>query len=518
MLHKQSSPKTVTDRETRYLAEPAILTTLILCGSLIVYGVVVIGAGNFYPLLLGLAGVIHTIASYRAIVKIPEQLQKWKWPTIIMDGACIATGLIFIPSEFHTIPQIVGILIAASIVILWDRFTSYTFLILAITLHTLFAFILSIHFSSYWIDDFTLLLLGFIIVETLHRSGKATQNRVHRLESLNEFAQKIGYSLEVDEVLTLIGAAVQNAIPADTYLLGITDDKKTIQFDLIFDDGEYFPPSTTPMDGTLSGWVIRNRQSLFIPDMRESVDPEGVKTILIGKDKDNRSWMGVPMRAEHISGVVSVGSYTPHNFDRTDFDLLENLAQQAALALDNAFHHAEVEAQSRTDSLTGAYNHNYIVSILHREAEENQAEALPLSLIMLDVDYFKQYNDQYGHIVGDQVLIMLTKTIRQHINSTDAVGRWGGEEFIIVLPKTSGQQAFAVAKRIQQAMSVLLIRDRNGEYLHAPTVSQGVAIFPSDTDQIDHLIDLADQRLYIAKERGRNQVEMGQLDNEQWSI
>lgn len=250
--------------------------------------------------------------------------------------------------------------------------------------------------------------------------------------------------------------------------------------------------------------------------MRKNVDPEGVNIVLIGKNKNSLSWMGVPMLAEHVTGVVSIGSYKPNSFDRTDFDLLENLAQQAALALDNAFHHAEVKAQSRTDSLTGVYNHNYIVNILRREAETTPPF---LSLIMLDVDYFKKYNDLYGHMVGDQVLILLTKTIHEHIKDTDAVGRWGGEEFVIVLPKTNGRQAFAIAERIQKNMSTLLLRGRNGEYLPAPTVSQGIAVFPHDTNDVDHLIDLADQRLYLAKERGRNQVEpAGGPDDEHWSI
>jgi diguanylate cyclase (GGDEF)-like protein len=517
MRTKKSPITSVTNRETRYLAEPAMLTTIILSGGLIIYGIIAVHSGSLdlLPLLAGIAGVIYTGTLYRVIVKTPEYLQEWKWPTTLINALCIATGLIFIPDQFHIIPQIISILIASSLVVLWGRLTSCIFLTLVVGLHIFVAYALAINFSPYWLNDFTLLLLGLIIVETLHRSNKTTQDRIQRLESLNEFARKIVYSLETDEVLSLVGAAIQNAITADTYFLGMSDDGKTIRFDLIFDDGEYFPPYTTPIEGTLSGWVIRNQRSLFIPDMRENVDPEGVKTIMIGKDKNNQSWMGVPMRAEHISGVISVGSYTPNSFDRTDFDLLENLAQQATLALDNAFHHAQIKAQSRTDSLTGAYNHNYIVEIMRREAEKTRPGSLPFSLIMLDVDHFKRYNDHYGHMVGDQVLILLTKTIRDHISISDSVGRWGGEEFAVVLPNQNGPQAFAVAERIQQTMNTLIIQERTGKTVPAPTISQGIAVFPIETNEVDRLIDLADQRLYLAKERGRNQVEPGE---EHWSI
>lgn len=514
---QQSSPKYVADRETRYLAEPAILTTIILCCSLIGYGIGALRANamDLLPLFLGAVGVIYSIALYRIIVRTPELLQKWKWPTILIDAACIATGLIFIPNEFHIIPQIIGILIAASIVILWDRLTSWVFLSSAILLHFLFSIGLSINLAAFWVNDFTLLLLGLIIAETLHRSSKVAQHRIQRLESINDFARKIIYSLDADEVLSLVGSAIQDAIPADTYFLGVAQDEKTIRFDLIFDDGESFAPSTAPMEGTLSGWVIRHQRSLFIPDMLQNVDPDGLKTVTIGTTKNNLSWMGVPIHGDHINGVISVGSYTPNNFDRTDFDLLQNLAQQATLALDNAFHHAQIKSQSLTDSLTGAYNHNHIVDILRREAESNHDTTSPFSLIMLDVDHFKHYNDHYGHMVGDQVLVMLTQTIRNHIHASDAVGRWGGEEFMVVLPQTNGQQAYAVAERIQHTMSSLTIQGRDGESIPAPTVSQGIAVFPTETHEIDRLIDLADRRLYLAKERGRNHVEPSE---EHWSI
>jgi diguanylate cyclase (GGDEF)-like protein len=504
--------KHITYRETRHLAIPAALTTIVLCIYLIVEGfrALIFGGSNSWLILPGIVDVFYSIALYYTIVTTPSQLQKWRWITAFSNALCVVTGLLFLPDQLRIVPQIIMVLIAAITVILWDRITTYIFILITIGFYFLFADWLSISFSANLLNDSTLLILGFMIVESMYRLSQATQTRIQRLESLNEFARKIVYSLETDEVLSLVGAAIQNAINADTYFLGIMGDDETIHFDLIFDDGEYFPASTMPIEGTLSGWVVRNQSSLFIPDMRNDVNFEKAKTVSIGKNKTNLSWMGVPMRAQHVNGVVSVGSYTPNRFDRTDFELLENLVQHAALALDNAFHHAEVEAQSHTDSLTSAYNHNHIVEILHREAAYSQAECLPLSLIMLDVDHFKQYNDNYGHMVGDQVLILLTEAIRTHINATDSIGRWGGEEFTIVLPNTDGLKALTVAQRIQQTMNNLLIRGREGKDLPAPTVSQGIAVFPNETEDIHRLIDLADQRLYVAKERGRNQVEPGE--------
>ncbi|MBM4427473.1 MAG: diguanylate cyclase [Chloroflexi bacterium] len=99
------------------------------------------------------------------------------------------------------------------------------------------------------------------------------------------------------------------------------------------------------------------------------------------------------------------------------------------------------------------------------------------------------------------------KNIRQHIKDTDAVGRWGGEEFAISLPNSTGEQARQVALRIQESLSTFKLQLNGSGYLPTPTVSMGIAVFPAETDNINILIDLADKRLYIAKERGRDQIE-----------
>ena len=126
---------------------------------------------------------------------------------------------------------------------------------------------------------------------------------------------------------------------------------------------------------------------------------------------------------------------------------------------------------------------------------------------MLDIDFFKQYNDNYGHLIGDQVLEIITTTIQKHVKHTDLVGRWGGEEFVIALQGASGTQAYQVALRIRRSLAAIKINGRDGQLIPPPTVSQGIAIFPRESTDYFQLIDLADQRLYQAKERGRDQIE-----------
>jgi len=235
----------------------------------------------------------------------------------------------------------------------------------------------------------------------------------------------------------------------------------------------------------------------------------------VGKEKASLAWIGVPLKASNIMGIMAMASYRPNAFDLGDLELLSSLAQHVTLALDNSVRHAQVEEQARLDSLTGVYNHGYFLKKLAEQAETSSHAGNPLSLIMLDIDFFKQYNDTYGHLIGDQILTSLCTIIKRHIKQADAVGRWGGEEFIISLPNATGEQAWQVAKRIGDSMAEIRMEDREHRTVPVPTISQGIAVFPPEAGEIFRLIDLADRRLYVAKERGRNQIEPNERHWEQ---
>jgi diguanylate cyclase (GGDEF)-like protein len=508
MLRRLIFPKEVTDQEARRLARPAALAIMALCGLLILSGWEIMrtnGNQGSAPILIGIFGVIYGLILLYVIVPSPKLLIWFKWPIALINALAINIGVLYLPAMLGIIPHIILVLIAAIMIIIWGRAAANIFLLAAFVLHIGVTNWSVTPFTAN-VGDFSFFLMAGIVIETIQRLGNTNTNRIKRLEAINEFARQVSSSLDTDQVLTLISAAIQKAIEADSYYFGLVEGDQ-LQLHLIFDEGEFFPPAKVHLGGTLSNWVIQNQSSLFIPDLRNDVYLEGVKLVLIGKDKTSLCWMGVPMRAGHVNGIIAIGSYTPNVFNRADLELLENLAQQAALALDNTFHHAEVEAQSRLDSLTGAYNHGYIVNILNYEAENGLLNSTPLSLIMLDIDHFKQYNDNFGHIVGDQVLTTLTQAIRQHIKSSDSLGRWGGEEFAIVLPGTNGPQTQLIAERVRETINALSIHDREEHLLPFPTVSQGLAVFPDEANAVNKLIDLADQRLYIAKERGRNQIE-----------
>lgn len=465
-----------------------------------------------------LVPIIFTATLYIAIYSIylaalRRERNAVMWANALFSGVGLLLFAWALPAEINGYYKLLALLTIVSISVLSERLPILLVLVMGILAP-----------AAHWLtqaDSFReavgylgVPLMAVVVSETLIRIQNVSRQQIHRLETINALSRQIASTLDRNEILSLLNAAIPKAVTADTYFVGILDGDE-VYVPLFFDDGEYFNEGRVNIEGSLSGWVIRNNRELFLPDLREPLDLPGVVVVVAGKEKASLSWIGVPMTTNRFKGLIALASYQPNAFSRGDVELLANLSQHVALALENALIHEEVERKSRLDQMTGVLNHGAFLEMLQKKADEALAQSAPLSLIMLDVDYFKRYNDTYGHLVGDQVLNMLCDTIRSHIKSTDAVGRWGGEEFIIALPNATGQQAFHVAERIRKTMNEIQIPGRIGEPISAPTVSQGIAEFPERHSTIFDLIDLADQRLYVAKERGRNQIEPGELS---WTV
>jgi diguanylate cyclase (GGDEF)-like protein len=427
------------------------------------------------------------------------------WINAFLSGAGFWALSLFIPSNlimYHNLLLLVSVI---SVSIFSGRLPTLLMIVMGSLFHPI-GNLDGINTFIGWAEHLGIPAVAIILNETTTRIQNISREQIHRLEIINAFSRQVAATLDRKEIIARLNTTIPNALVADSYYVSIKENDE-IHFLLCYDDGEYFNDLRIPAEGTLNNWVVQNQQELFLPDLRQPIDLGGIELIIVGKDKTSLSWIGVPMTSNNFRGVLALASYQPNAFNRGDLELLSSLAQHAALALDNAARHAEVEERARLDSLTGVFNHGYFLELLKKQADEALANGSHLSIIMLDVDYFKQYNDTYGHLAGDKVLTLLCDSIRGHIKSTDAVGRWGGEEFVIALPNTPATHAGVVATRISNSMRELKIQDRTGRSIPAPTVSQGIAAFPLETEDIFKLIDLADQRLYAAKNRGRDQIE-----------
>jgi diguanylate cyclase (GGDEF)-like protein len=498
-----------TVAEKTRLAFPAILSGWVLNIVLMInsYFVFIPGAGKSLSFTVGCLGIFLIILMHLLTFGSLKNYPILKWAISLLNGILLGS-LLLLSLNFRVSYIYLAILVMINTIVT-GRWPTYLMALAAVVSFQLpvLAGISRFNLSDSALIILAVSLMSIAISEPVTYLHFTLATRDRRIEVLNKIARSLSSSIEIHQVLSLVSSAIQNTLDADTYYVGLLQPDG-IHLELFYDDGEFFPPTKLDLNNTLAGWIVTHQQSLLLKNLQKETPALGFLPSVVGQPHQSKSWMGTLLESGNkILGIVAVASYRLHAFSPADLELLENFAQQASMAIDNAVHHSEVELQSKSDSLTGALNHSHFLKELEEQAIDCQVSRQQISLVMLDIDHFKQYNDTYGHLVGDEVLTQLTRVIRLHIKSTDLLGRWGGEEFVIALLHTRAGQANLVAERIRQSLNQINLSGRQGQKIPAPTVSQGFAIYPDEANEIFALIDLADQRLYVAKERGRDQVE-----------
>lgn len=199
-----------------------------------------------------------------------------------------------------------------------------------------------------------------------------------------------------------------------------------------------------------------------------------------------------------------IGVLIADELPQEQLPILQLVADQLALQLARIQFYQTIEACAMTDGLTGTHVRRYIMELAAEEMARSTRQGLSCAVMLADLDLFKSKNDTYGHLVGDVVLREVCKVFRSSLREVDLVGRYGGEEFLFLLIETDPEPAMAVAQRVRRALEDHAIRAYDETIQQ--TVSIGVACFPADGQELDLLIERADQALYAAKRAGRNRV------------
>jgi diguanylate cyclase (GGDEF)-like protein len=248
----------------------------------------------------------------------------------------------------------------------------------------------------------------------------------------------------------------------------------------------------------VTGWVVRNRKTRNVPNTR--LDAQA--SIVAGTEDEDESFVCVPLVAhDRVVGALNVyrsGAQRP--FTDAEVGVVERFATMAALAYDSARQRDTLREQAATDWLTGLLNHRGCQERLRRDAEAAAATKRPLSVVVIDLDHFKRINDSHGHAEGDKALAAAATKLRAVIRETDAAGRLGGEEFVLVLPGVDGDAAAEAAERARAALAEVVVHGRPLES------SAGVASYPDDATEAAELLERADAALYAAKHAGRGQT------------
>ncbi|MFB6285187.1 MAG: diguanylate cyclase [Candidatus Bipolaricaulia bacterium] len=218
-----------------------------------------------------------------------------------------------------------------------------------------------------------------------------------------------------------------------------------------------------------------------------------------------RSFLGVPLIVrDRLIGVLAIDSQKPDSFTDDHVRVASAFADQVAIAIENARLYSDLQELSQTDALTGLHNRRGLTELGRRELERARRFNHALSVLMFDLDRFKAVNDTHGHGVGDSVLVGIADRCRGKLRDVDILGRYGGEEFVALLPETDLGQASEVAERLRQEVGRQPFETEAGTL--SVTISVGVAAWSSDIDDLDELLAHADGALYEAKASGRNRV------------
>lgn len=335
--------------------------------------------------------------------------------------------------------------------------------------------------------------------------------QVRALNDLIRIAQASVSSLELESLLQTILRGVADFMEMPVARLDLYDKrngKMSLSAQLGLDDGVVPCQVWTVEPGSLTGQLLKRNEVHWIEDR----GPDDVDLRVIGEHESLRALVCVPLvTASATLGMIHLFDRIPRIFDKNRISQISVLASFAAISIENAKFHGETHRLAINDALTGLNNRRYFDKVLPQEYERALRDGLPFSLIMIDVDNFKSFNDTHGHHFGDRVLATIGRVLRKTIRNIDFAFRYGGEEFVVILPETDLDNAHKVAERIRVRVineSRKLLRNQADLPV---TVSMGISSYPRDAACSITLLAMADQLLYQAKRTGRNRVLVSEV-------
>ena len=260
------------------------------------------------------------------------------------------------------------------------------------------------------------------------------------------------------------------------------------------------------LGGSTAGWSAERAEPLLVEDLRK--DPRFQEPTSDGP-ADVRSVLCVPVKGRgSVLGVIKLANgAADHGFTEEDLVNLTLVSDYAAIALENARRLRRMQELTVTDDCTGLYNARHLNHVLEGEIYRSSRFGHEFSLVFMDLDQFKNVNDAYGHLVGSKVLGKVGELIKGHLRVIDSAFRYGGDEFVLLLPQTAKQSALVVVRRLKEALnsSVLLAADGRNVRM---TASYGVAGFSADGSTAPELLRAADQAMYRVKSAGRDDIRL----------
>lgn len=341
----------------------------------------------------------------------------------------------------------------------------------------------------------------------IEKANQKLEMLVKDLSLIYEIGQKVNSVIDLEKLYEHITETLKRYLHIEQFSISIYDEEK--QYLVVravegFSNKEHVLSSTFRKGEGVAGQAAASGRKIYI----RSTTAENRFLHYRGETtKPYSSFLSIPLiYQQEVLGVINFGRCQEAGFSANDVKMLSLVANQVALAVTNAKLYTKTKELSVKDELTGVYNRRHFQRMLKMEWKRAVRFRRDLSVVMIDADHFKEYNDTFGHVQGDQVLKRLGGVFEKNLREVDTVARFGGEEFILLLPDTDKHGAIAVAEKLRKLVEREKCYDADGNETRKITISLGVATFPDDVGGIEDLIDHADIALYRSKEKGRNQV------------
>ena len=324
----------------------------------------------------------------------------------------------------------------------------------------------------------------------------------------HQLARSLASSLNLDTILRTILDHMERLIRADLWTLLMLDDERQELFYAVAAGGNeaLLSDLRVKVGEGIAGWVAEHGETLIVPSEGEAPalsipHPAGAEKL--------RSAIAMPLRGRtRVQGVIEILNPDPAQLTDYTIAFLHILADHAAIAIENARDVARIQELTITDDTTGLYNMRHLYEVLTRELRRCAQTGEPVSLAFLDLDRFKRVNDAHGHLVGSELLALTGQRIHKLSRPQDLCFRYGGDEFVILMPGTSEGEAFALVESLHRQLIETTFQIKDGPALTV-SASIGIATAPRDGDSIHAVIGTADSRMYEVKGESRGQIRGG---------
>ncbi len=350
----------------------------------------------------------------------------------------------------------------------------------------------------------------------LEEKTHALAQSKERMQVISEIGQQITATLNLSSVFQQIYEHTNSLMRADVLGIGVhrsIDD--VLEYPYFIEYGKKSASFSISLTSETSWavWCFKNKKEVFVNDVEKEFHAY-IKQNQNSSGELMHSLLFCPLIVNDIPiGVITVQSREKHTYESHHLDTLRILASYAAIAINNARQSEELEklndqlkTLSEVDGLTSVANRRKFDAFVVEEWDRSLRDSNALSLLLIDIDYFKEYNDHYGHQKGDQVLQEVASVLRKNLKrSTDFIGRYGGDEFVVMLRNTDRAGALMLANQMVKAVAERQMEHHYGKRVPYVTVTIGVStIFPAPAMATDILLQQADKALYMAKDKGRN--------------